>query len=357
MAPGMLPPRLAPPPVAPVAHGWTEHKAPDGRPYFYNSITRVSSYDRPPELKSPQEKAAAAAAAAAKTTPVVVTAAATSTAPPTTKAASPVPSTVPAAAAPAVVVAAVPPVVAAAPVAPKPAPAAPVVIPKCKWKAYDGPGGRKYYSDGKTSLWEKPKELKDYEAAVAAAAAATAKLSASIAPQPAPQVAASAEPASASPMATIEPSDKPAAASAAAEPPTLATRKAHVKVEPEPAVELVGFGGANGVALKIVEDTPSVSSPTKDASEEKSSPNPSHVNGNGVGKNNKNKRKAAPLKEYETDEEKKEAFVEMLKECEVTSTTKVSVRWLRMRRLSAWLFSLRLGLLYGSLSRCVTEGE
>ncbi|CAN0235089.1 unnamed protein product, partial [Ectocarpus sp. 6 AP-2014] len=119
-------------------------------------------------------------------TPVVIAAAATG---PTVKS-SPIPATNPAtSAAPAVVatVAAVATATPAAkattaatspapaaivpPVAPKPAaPVAPVVIPKCKWKAYDGPGGRKYYSDGKASLWDKPKELKDYEAAVAAAA-------------------------------------------------------------------------------------------------------------------------------------------------------------------------------------------
>lgn len=34
---------------------WTEHKAPDGRVYFYNSITKQSLWEKPDELKSPSE--------------------------------------------------------------------------------------------------------------------------------------------------------------------------------------------------------------------------------------------------------------------------------------------------------------
>lgn len=334
VAPGMPPPRLAPPPVAPpVVHGWTEHKAPDGRPYFYNSVTRVSSYDRPIELKSPQEKAAAAAAAAAKAAPVVIAAAAASTAP-TAKTSSPVPATTaapaaaapvaapvataapaaasPAAASPAVAAPAVPAAVAAPVVAKPAAPAVPVVIPKCKWKAYDGPGGRKYFSDGKSSLWDKPKELKEYEAAVAAAAAA-AKLTATTV-QPAPAAATVVEPESASPVATMAAAARARAVRASADAATPASN-GDPEPKPEAAVELVGFGGANGVALKLVE-TPS--SPDRAVS-------PAQQNGNGSGAaKSKAKKKAPPVQkiEYNTEEEKKEAFIEMLKECEVTSTTK-----------------------------------
>lgn len=335
VASGMAPPRLAPPPVAPpVAHGWTEHKAPDGRPYFYNSVTRVSSYDRPIELKSPQEKAAAAAAAAAKAAPVVIAAAAASTAP-AAKTSSPVPATTaapaaaapvaapvaapasapataPAAASPAIAAPAVPAVVAPPVVAKPAAPAVPVVIPKCKWKAYDGPGGRKYYSDGKSSLWDKPKELKEYEAAVAAAAAA-AKLTATTV-QPAPAAATVVEPESASPVATMAAAARARAVRASADAATPASN-GDPEPKPEAAVELVGFGGANGVALKLVE-TPS--SPDRAVS-------PAQQNGNGSGAaKSKAKKKAPPVQkiEYNTEEEKKEAFIEMLKECEVTSTTK-----------------------------------
>ncbi|XP_037789191.1 LOW QUALITY PROTEIN: pre-mRNA-processing factor 40 homolog A-like [Penaeus monodon] len=34
---------------------WTEHKAPDGRIYFYNTVTRQSVWDKPDELKTPAE--------------------------------------------------------------------------------------------------------------------------------------------------------------------------------------------------------------------------------------------------------------------------------------------------------------
>ncbi len=31
---------------------WTEHKAPDGRTYFYNSISKESRWEKPDELKT-----------------------------------------------------------------------------------------------------------------------------------------------------------------------------------------------------------------------------------------------------------------------------------------------------------------
>jgi hypothetical protein len=34
---------------------WTEHKAPDGRTYFYNSISKESRWEKPDELKTPVE--------------------------------------------------------------------------------------------------------------------------------------------------------------------------------------------------------------------------------------------------------------------------------------------------------------
>ena len=34
---------------------WTEHKAPDGRLYYYNNKTKVSSWQKPDELKSSAE--------------------------------------------------------------------------------------------------------------------------------------------------------------------------------------------------------------------------------------------------------------------------------------------------------------
>ena len=34
---------------------WTEHKAPDGRMYYYNNDTKVSSWQKPDELKTNAE--------------------------------------------------------------------------------------------------------------------------------------------------------------------------------------------------------------------------------------------------------------------------------------------------------------
>lgn len=34
---------------------WTEHKAPDGRLYYYNSVSKQSSWEKPDELKTKAE--------------------------------------------------------------------------------------------------------------------------------------------------------------------------------------------------------------------------------------------------------------------------------------------------------------
>ncbi|RVE52650.1 hypothetical protein evm_002769 [Chilo suppressalis] len=77
--PPMLPPFSMPPPgfpafkppeytqdlnapapdVAPIANQscpWSEHKAPDGRTYYYNSVTKQSLWEKPDDLKTPAEK-------------------------------------------------------------------------------------------------------------------------------------------------------------------------------------------------------------------------------------------------------------------------------------------------------------
>lgn len=43
-----------PPPPNPIEQ-WTEHKAPDGRTYYYNSITKQSSWQKPDQLKTASE--------------------------------------------------------------------------------------------------------------------------------------------------------------------------------------------------------------------------------------------------------------------------------------------------------------
>lgn len=59
----IIPPFNVPPPgfgafAAPApnpSEQWTEHKAPDGRTYYYNSVTKQSSWQKPDQLKSPAE--------------------------------------------------------------------------------------------------------------------------------------------------------------------------------------------------------------------------------------------------------------------------------------------------------------
>lgn len=43
-------------PIYPIINSeWTEHKAPDGRVYYYNNVTKQSSWEKPDELKTPTE--------------------------------------------------------------------------------------------------------------------------------------------------------------------------------------------------------------------------------------------------------------------------------------------------------------
>ncbi|CAJ0872373.1 296_t:CDS:2 [Entrophospora sp. SA101] len=49
------PPYVPPPPPPPTSTVWTEHSSPDGRKYYFNSITKQSSWDKPDELKTPEE--------------------------------------------------------------------------------------------------------------------------------------------------------------------------------------------------------------------------------------------------------------------------------------------------------------
>ncbi|KAK9754065.1 FF domain [Popillia japonica] len=44
-----------PPPGPNQTEQWSEHKAPDGRTYYYNSVTKQSSWQKPDALKSPAE--------------------------------------------------------------------------------------------------------------------------------------------------------------------------------------------------------------------------------------------------------------------------------------------------------------
>ena len=43
------------------ASGWTEHKAPDGRTYYFHKAKGVSAWEKPDEMKTEQEKVVASA--------------------------------------------------------------------------------------------------------------------------------------------------------------------------------------------------------------------------------------------------------------------------------------------------------
>lgn len=53
MPPQQQQPQQAAAPVQPKSE-WTEHKAPDGRPYWYNAKTKTSKWDKPAELMTPE---------------------------------------------------------------------------------------------------------------------------------------------------------------------------------------------------------------------------------------------------------------------------------------------------------------
>ncbi|CAM9687796.1 unnamed protein product, partial [Ectocarpus sp. 12 AP-2014] len=111
--------------------------------------------------------------------------------------------------------------------------AAAETMPTCKWKAYRlAEDGRPYYSDGESSVWVKPKELEDYEAALAAAATGG---------ESAATDAAAAAAAAAASAAQL-PATPPAAPVAAVAAPVLPATSA----ENGAAAAAVGGGGSGG---------------------------------------------------------------------------------------------------------------
>ena len=102
----LLPPPLPPAPLPPADDpaNWTAHAGQDGKMYYHNRVTKVSTYDKPACLA------------------------------------------------------------AAGPAPPGP----PSSLPPCKWKEHKTPEGKTYYSDGTTSVWEEPTELTAYKAKVKA---------------------------------------------------------------------------------------------------------------------------------------------------------------------------------------------
>ncbi|XP_040601290.1 pre-mRNA-processing factor 40 homolog A isoform X7 [Mesocricetus auratus] len=124
---------------------WTEHKSPDGRTYYYNTETKQSTWEKPDDLKTPAEQ----------------------------------------------------------------------LLSKCPWKEYKSDSGKPYYynSQTKESRWAKPKELEDLEAMIKAEESSKQEecTTASTAPVPATEI-----PTTMSTMAAAEAAAAVVAAAAAA---------------------------------------------------------------------------------------------------------------------------------------------
>jgi len=45
----------APPPPPPVATTWQEYRSPDGRAYYYNSVTKETQWTKPEDMMTPAE--------------------------------------------------------------------------------------------------------------------------------------------------------------------------------------------------------------------------------------------------------------------------------------------------------------
>ncbi|KAI8462428.1 MAG: hypothetical protein J3K34DRAFT_527752 [Monoraphidium minutum] len=131
---------------APANEGWSEHTAPDGRKYYYNSVTRVSAWVKPEPLMTPEERARAAAAKLAPP-PAAASSTAPQHQPPPAAARAPAPAA-PAASS------------TAAAAAPAGGPDAAAVA--AAWKEHTAPDGRKYFHNRLTreSRWQMPDEMK-----------------------------------------------------------------------------------------------------------------------------------------------------------------------------------------------------
>ncbi|XP_049995952.1 pre-mRNA-processing factor 40 homolog A isoform X7 [Alexandromys fortis] len=148
---------------------WTEHKSPDGRTYYYNTETKQSTWEKPDDLKTPAEQ----------------------------------------------------------------------LLSKCPWKEYKSDSGKPYYynSQTKESRWAKPKELEDLEAMIKAEESSKQEecTTSSIAPVPTTEI-----PTTMSTMAAAEAAAAVVAAAAAAANASTSTTPTNtvgsVPVAPEPEV-------------------------------------------------------------------------------------------------------------------------
>ncbi|XP_068101874.1 pre-mRNA-processing factor 40 homolog A [Hyperolius riggenbachi] len=235
---------------------WTEHKSPDGRTYYYNIETKQSTWEKPDEMKTPTEQ----------------------------------------------------------------------LLSKCPWKEFKSDSGKPYFynSQTKESRWAKPKELEDLEAMIKAEEASnreshtqsSAFLPANVQePMPAtpavpPQIIA--VPAVVEPVGT--PTSTPMAAVAESE--FAMSAPTTPALDPEPMVNDSGEEQACSVSSSIQEKDPEVSSSgiVEESAKQEVLADSVLVE--------ENEEEKAPKKTYtwNTKEEAKQAFKELLKEKRVPST-------------------------------------
>jgi len=150
--------------AAAASGGWTEHRAPDGRPYWHNVRTRESRWRKPPELMTPEERAAAGMALQP---------------PPQQQQQQQQQLPLP------------------------PPPPLPPAQQRPAWTEHRAPDGRTYWHNvaAKKSVWKMPEELKAAAAAAAAGATggAAAATPSDAAARPAASAAAAAAAAAAAP--------------------------------------------------------------------------------------------------------------------------------------------------------------
>ncbi|XP_055428532.1 pre-mRNA-processing factor 40 homolog A isoform X4 [Bubalus kerabau] len=246
---------------------WTEHKSPDGRTYYYNTETKQSTWEKPDDLKTPAEQ----------------------------------------------------------------------LLSKCPWKEYKSDSGKPYYynSQTKESRWAKPKELEDLEGyqntIVAGSLITKSNLHAMIkAEESSKQEECTTT--SAAPVPTTEipttMSTMAAAANASASTSASSTVSGTVPVVPEPEV--------TSIVATVVDNENTVTISTEEQAQLTSTPSvqdQSEVSSNTGEETSKQETVAdfTPKKEEEesqpakktytwnTKEEAKQAFKELLKEKRVPS--------------------------------------
>ena len=158
----------------------------------------------------------------------------------------------------------------------------------CKWKEYTTPDGRKYFSDGVNSVWVEPPELTQYKAQAAALNGDSPAASQSSAPSATADSAAAAAPPSAQNLAV--------------------------------AASATGVGAAvvsSGVAASVSGADSAVNQTSKSAG-----------GGGGGGRKRGLGAAAAPLV-FNSQEERVSAFIEMLRDMEISSNHK----WADVQRL------------------------